>query len=116
MERPDGGVGRQRTAETEVGRRAWPFTQSGLSRTGGDLRRDGDDEAIIGIGNNRMSRKRSTRTTADGAKLVMKLIFLQALSTSLPLPHMGTLYKPCTPPPICFYQKMSPLRLRCILY
>ena len=49
MERPDGGVGRHRTAETEVGRRAWPFTQSGLSRTGGDLRRDGDDEAIIGI-------------------------------------------------------------------
>ncbi len=36
MERPDGGVGRHRTAETEVGRRAWPFTQSGLSRTGED--------------------------------------------------------------------------------
>lgn len=47
MVRADGVVGLHLAADTEVWRSVWPFTHSDLSRTGDDLRRVADAEAIV---------------------------------------------------------------------
>ena len=47
MVRGEGATGLQRTTEAEVWRRDWPFTHSDLSRTGDDLRREADAEAMV---------------------------------------------------------------------
>ena len=58
--------------DTELWRRVWPFTQSDLSRTGDDLRRDGAADAIV------------STAESSSAKLYKSYLLTQALCLSLP--------------------------------